>query len=185
RILENIELANKLGFKPIKINTVLLKGFNDGEILDFCEFAAKTNTFVRFIEFMPVGDNKWNEDKIIKKEDVLKIISSKYSFKKIEDHYNTTSTDYQLSNGGIIGLITPITNHFCKYCNKIRILANGNIRPCLLSNNEISLFDIIKKRDSKNFLKTVQKAIDMKPKNHNIINDKGGGNDTPMSSIGG
>ena len=185
KIIRNINFAKALGFDPIKINTVIINGFNNNEILDFCEFAYHTGTIVRFIEFMPVGNIGWSYEKVYSSDNILKVISTKYKFTHINKS-DGPSRNYKLSNGATIGIISPITHHFCKTCDKLRLMANGSIRPCLLMNNEIDLFDIIKKKDESEFIQNLIEAFKLKNKEHNLIKeDTPKNNGKPMSSIGG
>jgi cyclic pyranopterin phosphate synthase len=184
-IIQNIKLAKESGFDPVKINTVMIKGFNDDEILDFCEFAKTSNSIVRFIEFMPVGNIEWSYSKVISGENILKTINTKYETTMINDHTGA-STNYKLSNGAIIGIISPVTHHFCEMCDKLRLLADGSIKPCLLMDREIDLYNVIKSRDGDLFIKSLIEVLKLKNKEHapfvgNNLTNK----NKPMSSIGG
>lgn len=185
KIIENIKFAKKCGFNPIKINTVMIKGFNDNEILDFCEFAESTETIVRFIEFMPVGGIEWNYDKVLSGESILKIISTQYKVSNLNNNRNP-SRDYRLSNGATIGIISPVTHHFCEFCDKLRLMADGNIKPCLLMKEEVDLFKIIKDRDDNRLINTLTNILKLKNREHIILQERSfKNNGKPMSSIGG
>ena len=185
KIIENIRFAKTCGFDPIKINAVIIKGFNDNEILDFCEFAKNTKTIVRFIEFMPVGGIEWNYEKVFPSENILKIISTKYNVTNLNNN-SSPSRDYSLSNGATIGLISPITHHFCKFCDKLRVMSDGNIKPCLLMKKEVDLFNIIKDRDDDLLINTLINVLKLKKREHTIFQERSiKNNGTPMSSIGG
>jgi cyclic pyranopterin phosphate synthase len=188
QIIKSLNVAKSVGLNPIKINTVAIKDFNDDEILNFCDFAANEDLNVRFIEFMPIGNSiEWKKENIITGNDILKIISKKYSYDKIERKQNEgPAINYMLSNGAKIGIITPISNHFCGDCDKLRLTSDGKIRPCLLSDNEIDIKDVIRKRDKQLLKDALKKSLNIKEEKHNI--DGGFQNEKfkrTMSKIGG
>jgi len=103
---------------------------------------------------MPIGNSQdWSKDSFITGQQVLDIISRAFTFTKLEKHkYDGPSLNYRLSNGAKIGVITPLSNHFCGSCDKLRLTADGKLRPCLLSDAEIDLYATIKQRNNlKNF----------------------------------
>lgn len=172
-ILEGINKALKVGLNPIKINVVAIKTFNDDEILDFCDFAAVNDLNVRFIEFMPIGNKiEWRKEHIITGEEILKIIAKKYSYERVEKtNFDGPAINYRLSNGAKIGIITPISNHFCSECDKLRLTADGKLRPCLLSDKEIDLYDEIKNRDFDKFKEKIRESLNLKEMVHNISSE--------------
>jgi len=89
-------LTKTLGFDPIKINAVIIKEFNDNEIIDFCDFAYQTGTIVRFIEFMPVGNIEWNYENVYPSDDILKVISTTYGITYLNNN-SGPSKNYKLS----------------------------------------------------------------------------------------
>ncbi len=155
KIIDGIKHAQRSGIGPIKTNMVAIRGFNDDEILDFCEFSAKNKIITRFIEFMPVGNfSKWKEENIIYGKEILEIIKSKYEVKEVKKpKLGGPAQNYELSNGAMIGIITPISNHFCHECDKLRLTADGKLRPCLLSDSEIDLTEAIRKGGDREGLK--------------------------------
>jgi cyclic pyranopterin phosphate synthase len=173
KVLKGIEAAKNAGLSPVKINTVAIKGFNDDEIIDFCEFASVNNLNVRFIEFMPIGNNfEWKKDNIITGDEILKIIREKYDIVKIEkSSMSGPAENYKLSNGAIVGIITPISNHFCNECDKLRLTSDGKIRPCLLSDNEIDVSQAIKNKDEKLLFELLKKSLNTKEEHHSISAD--------------
>lgn len=138
-VLEGIKEAKRVGLTPIKLNTVLVGGFNDNEIESFVNLTKYEEIDVRFIELMPIGEAKnWSLDKFI---------SSKVVLEKVKDLRSITNEDisspakyYKLPNGkGRVGLINAISCKFCDNCNRVRLTADGKVKPCLHSNNEIDL----------------------------------------------
>lgn len=143
RVYNNIlELSNDSYFS-IKVNVVLIKGFNDNEIIDFIELTRHQNVNIRFIEFMPFSGNQWDMSKTLFYPEVLDILQKHYvenSFSKIADSPNDTSKNYQLQGAkGSFGFISSVSNPFCDTCNRIRLTANGQIKNCLFSSSETDI----------------------------------------------
>lgn len=139
---ENINLLIAEGFN-VKVNVVLIKGFNDDEIVDFIRFTENRKISVRFIEFMPFDGNRWNKNKLVTQSEILKIAQSYYKGEQIlrlPNEVNYTSRDYNIKNyKGNFGIISSVSNPFCDSCNRIRLTANGTIKNCLFSNIETNL----------------------------------------------
>lgn len=142
KAFENMHLLIKNGFK-VKLNAVLIKGFNDDEILDFIKLTKDLPIAVRFIEFMPFNGNNWNKSKLVTQKVILDSVKSYFGFEKLielENEFNFTSRDYKISGfKGSFGIISSVSNPFCDGCNRIRLTANGRLKNCLFSNNETDL----------------------------------------------
>lgn len=166
-VLEGIEEARKVGLDPIKINTVLIGGFNDDEIEDFV-YLTKENIDVRFIELMPIGETyNWNLDKFVSNKIVLDKIKDLVWVNKKEP--SSPADYYRLPNGkGKVGLINPISSKFCSSCNRLRLTSNGKLKLCLHNNDEIDLTPIL--RSNINLEDYLIKTIYKKPKAHNLEN---------------
>ena len=138
----NIRLLVNKGFE-VKLNTVLIKGFNDNEIIDFIELSRNLPIHVRFIEFMPFDGNQWNLDKVVSEKYILQSAHNFYrthQIKRIEDRPNDTSRNYQIERyNGTFAIISSVTNPFCDSCNRIRLTANGRLKNCLFSGSETDL----------------------------------------------
>lgn len=187
-VIRGIKAAKSVGLSPVKINTVAIKGFNDDEIFDFCEFAAANQLNVRFIEFMPIGNNfEWKKENIITGDEILNIIKKKYDIEKVEkSSMSGPAENYKLSNGAVMGIITPISNHFCNECDKLRLTADGKIRPCLLSDNEIDVATAIRSKNEKVLFELLKESLNIKEEHHHIsIDKKGEAYKRTMSKIGG
>ncbi|MDR0454955.1 MAG: GTP 3',8-cyclase MoaA [Deferribacteraceae bacterium] len=185
--LAGIKKVVELGFAPIKINSVVIKGFNDDEIIDFCEFAATGNLIVRFIEFMPIGNSAdWKKENIITGSEIIKIIGEKYNVTPLPKKPDTgPAKNFKLSNGAEVGIITPMSEHFCSTCDKIRLTSDGKIRPCLLSDREVSIADAAKTGNKELLIRRVKESLNMKNTEHTIETDRRGLFRRTMSKIGG
>lgn len=141
KVLRGITLAEQIGLGPIKINVVLIKGFNDDEIEDFIQMTMDRDIDIRFIELMPIGEvSHWSLEKYISNSEVL---NTNPMLEKIENNnISSPAIYYKLPNSkGKIGLISPISCKFCNNCNRIRVTSKGFVKPCLHSNEEFDLKD--------------------------------------------
>ncbi|MCK8826132.1 GTP 3',8-cyclase MoaA [Natroniella acetigena] len=172
QVWRGIEEALWLELAPIKINTVLMKGINDDEIFDFIDLTRKYPLHVRFIEFMPMGGQKLEqEEKYLSIEELKKKIKEKEQL--LPSQFATGNGPayyYQVAEGlGSVGFISPISNHFCSSCNRIRLTATGWLRPCLCSDDEINLKELIRNNSSEDKLEErFLEAIGHKPDQHQL-----------------
>ena len=122
---------------------MLLKGFNDNEIIDFVEFTKDRAISVRFIEFMPFDGNRWDKSKLVSYNELLSQVESKFSKNAViplphEDNF--TARNFKIdAYQGSFGIISSVTNPFCDVCNRIRLTANGKFKNCLFSTSETDL----------------------------------------------
>lgn len=144
-VLENILEAKKRGF-DIKVNTVLIKGTNDDEVLSLLKYFAEKEISLRFIEFMPFKDNKWDKSKMVSDKEILNLLYNEYGEDKIEElpvANNATAREYKLPGAKVsFGVISSVTNPFCSSCNRLRLTADGKLKNCLFSNNEADLLQL-------------------------------------------
>lgn len=137
-VLDSIEKSKDMGLNPVKINTVMIKGFNDDEILDFARFAKSWDVEVRFIEFMPFGESTlWDNSKIVPSTQLEDMIRGMYSLEPSRNSHKGPAKMFNIKGSlGKIGFISPVSTHICGECNRIRLTSNGMIRPCLFSDTE-------------------------------------------------
>jgi len=142
KVIDNLHVLLNNDFK-VKVNVVLIKGFNDNEIIDFINLTESLPIDVRFIEFMPFAGNEWDRSKMVSQKEILDQVNNHFSesnLEKLEDEKNLTAREYKIKNYvGSFGIISSITNPFCDGCNRIRLTANGKIKNCLFSNSETDL----------------------------------------------
>lgn len=142
KVIDNLHLLLNNEFK-IKVNVVLIKGFNDNEIIDFINLTQYLPISIRFIEFMPFAGNEWDKSKMVSQNEILDIVKTRFApseIEKLDDDKNFTSRQFKIKNYlGSFGIISSITNPFCDGCNRIRLTANGKIKNCLFSNSETDL----------------------------------------------
>lgn len=153
RAMNRILEMNKVGAGiKLKVNCVVMRGVNDREILPFVEMGREQDIEVRFIEYMPFDGNKWSKGKMLSYEEMLDMIREKYpTLRKVTGHKNDTSKTWEIPGFvGKMGFITSMTHNFCGSCNRLRITSDGNLKVCLFGNAEVSLRDIIRKRNDGN-----------------------------------
>ncbi|MBZ2174732.1 GTP 3',8-cyclase MoaA [Schnuerera sp. xch1] len=167
-VIEGIEVAKQVGLTPVKINTVLIGGFNDNEIEDIIRLTQKEEIDVRFIELMPIGEGvKYEPEYFISNQIVLEKNPKLIEVERKD--LSSPAVYYKLPNAkGRIGLINPISCKFCKYCNRVRLTAQGKLKLCLHSNNEIDLKEAL--RSGQDIEKIIIDAVGQKPESHHLEN---------------
>lgn len=159
--LAGIQAAFDAGLTPVKINTVLIGGFNDDEIADFVEITRKTPVELRFIELMPMG-GKFGKNAYLPGDKVLETVPE---LAPIPQDGGVAQL-YGLPGGrGRVGLISPLSRHFCGTCNRLRLTSEGNLKPCLHSNQEIP----VRGKHGQELMETLRQAIHEKPRMHGTL----------------
>ena len=174
-VLRGIACAEEAGFSPIKINTVLIKGFNDDEALDFARLATEKPFQVRFIELMPMGETKLDySDDYMPASQLIEKISQRYELKQLKNKKNKSDGPariFKIKGGrGEIGFINPVSDHFCSTCNRLRLTSDGKLRVCLLNEAEIDFKKALRNNCSDVELeKLIWDAVLLKPKEHEVV----------------
>ena len=160
RVYKNILLLVAEGFH-VKVNAVLMKGFNEDEIIHFIELTKDLPVSIRFIEFMPFDGNKWDMNKMVSYKAIMEYVGAHYSEKQIErlqDAPNDTSKNYKITDyQGSFAIISSVTNPFCDTCNRLRLTANGQLKNCLFSSTESDLLTSL--RAGKDIEPIIKKAV--------------------------
>lgn len=167
-VLMSIEKAIYAGIRPIKINTVVIRGFNDDEILDFARLAQKWGLEVRFIEFMPFGESSlWDNSKIVPSKEIEDRINAVYPLVPLLNTTRGPAKVYGIKGSeGRIGLISPVSSHICSECNRIRLTSTGMIRPCLFSDTEYDVKSLMRRDASDEEIRGfVKDVVKVKPAN--------------------
>jgi len=134
--LQSIYLAEKMNFKKVKVNAVIINKINDDELIEFVEYFKNLDVELRFIEFMPFGSNEWQKDGFVSAEEMKNKIQTAFKLVKLEDD-NRIADNYAVAGYKCkVGFISSISNHFCDSCNRLRITATGKIKLCLFSSEE-------------------------------------------------
>ncbi len=186
-VLSGIETAKKAGLDPVKTNTVVLRGINDDEIIDFARMSTDEGWHIRFIEFMPIGMPEAEAFRMVSTQEIREGIQS---LGELEPYTGKTGNGparyYRLPRAkGTIGFISPMTEHFCRTCNRLRLTSDGHLRPCLLDDDEVSLKERLRNGASIDELKQlIQQAVVIKREQHHLTSRLAPGG-RPMCQIGG
>lgn len=188
-VRQGIERALELDLQPVKLNVVAIKGFNDDEIGDFARLAYENPFHVRFIEFMPVGDLLfWDAQKFISCRDIRREVEKKFQLEPASAVAgNGPAVNYDIHGGqGSIGFISPISQHFCAQCNRLRLTADGRLRACLHDRGEVCIRESMRAGASdEDIAGLFRECIAMKPREHHMEDGWGLDNERKMYQIGG
>jgi cyclic pyranopterin phosphate synthase len=190
KVMEGLEEAEKYPqLRPIKVNVVAMKGFTEGEIIDFAKLARRKPYVIRFIEFMPLeADRIWKKKDVLTGQEILEKINT---YKKLVptggDDPSSTSRNYRFEDGiGRIGFINPVSEPFCSTCNRIRVTADGMFRTCLFSHIETDLRTPLRNGCSDKELEQIlSQAVKGKELKHHINDNTFKRTARTMSQIGG
>ncbi|MBC1564670.1 GTP 3',8-cyclase MoaA [Listeria booriae] len=170
KVLDGIAKAEQVGFFPIKLNVVLIKGQNDDEILDFLEFTRDKDINIRFIEYMPIGHagDSWKKQYLSLQTIFDACDEAGFAYQPVDSiRGNGPSENFRLEGAkGTFGLIHPVSSHFCASCNRLRLTADGYIKACLYWDEEMNIRPLIK--DPEKLMELVQQSIDNKPESHEM-----------------
>jgi GTP 3',8-cyclase len=170
-VLKGIKAAEKAGLAPVKINMVPIRGLNEDEITDFARITLDTPYQVRFIEFMPLGAHKfWRSERVVSAEDARSVVEKIGSLTPVRQKKSGPARYFRFDGGaGVLGFISPISNHFCGECNRLRLTADGKLRPCLFSETEIDLRSVLRSGAPDDEIERLIKlSVAAKPQGHNI-----------------
>lgn len=160
QVFKNIELLVREGFS-VKVNVVAMKGINENEINRFVAWTKDKPIHIRFIEFMPFTDNAWQSKRVLTYQEILEIVSSAYTFIKLQDQLHDTTKKYQVEgHQGTFAVISTMTAPFCSSCNRIRLTADGKLKNCLFSKHETDLLTAF--RQGENIIPLIAKNIQQK-----------------------
>lgn len=190
RVLESIRTARDLGFEPVKLNAVIVRGRNDDEVVDFARFAREQDISMRFIEYMPLDSGHvWDRRDVVSGKEIREKIGEVFPLILKEQTRGTgTAWKYAFADGspGEIGIIAPVTEMFCGQCSRIRLTADGQIRTCLFSNVEHDLRGVLRSGSSREeIIAFIEDAVMKKEPRHHINDPEFIQPARTMSFIGG
>ena len=171
RVLAGIRAAQNLGLSPVKINCVLLRGFNDDQITAFGRFARDEGVMVRFIEFMPLEEGRvWTPEIVVTLDEIVRRMAEFRPLREVEHARTETARRYVFDDGiGEIGIIAPVSQPFCGHCSRIRVTSDGKIRTCLFSVREHDLAGLILGGASdEQMVEFILRAVEQKEERHHI-----------------
>ena len=184
KVLEGIESAEAAGFPHIKLNVVVMRGINDDEIEDFAALTLDKPYKVRFIEHMPLSPTGDSRALTVPGREVLERIARRFSMKKMTRKELDGPAEYYRLNGAIgeVGVITPISCHFCGHCNRLRVTSDGVLKSCLFDDGVISLCPFLELGDDAGLREAFRCAARVKPFQHSLLETRPS---FTMAQIGG
>lgn len=187
RVIDAIEDAVRLGYDPVKVNCVVMRGINDDELEAFVALTEERPIEVRFIEYMPFQGNGWNDAKFIPYAEILELLEDRFTLIRCEDGPTDTSKTYQVPGfRGRVGFITSMSDEFCSSCNRLRLTADGALKVCLFGNAEVSLRDLIRaEAGDDELMEAIENAVRRKKKAHAGLHQLVDLENRPMILIGG
>lgn len=188
RVWQGIESARQCGFAPIKINVVALRGINDDELVDFYRLTFQYPYHVRFIEHMPIGRSRVKATPPLLVPEIKAQIRGLGELLPVEKNADDGPAErFRLKGAlGEVGFISALSHHFCSSCNRLRLTASGQLRPCLLSDRQLDLKGLMRAGcEDDQIAEMFQQAVRNKPSDHNLAVNDPTGVSCQMSSIGG
>ncbi len=189
-VLEAIKAAKNADLNPIKINAVIVRGYNDDELVDFARFARENDLAMRFIEYMPLDSaHEWKREQVVSAKEIFAKINEVFPLElKDASRGNETAWKYKFKDAskGEIGIIAPVTEMFCGACSRIRLTADGQICTCLFSVKEHNLRDILRSGATRaEIVDFIKDVVFQKEPRHYINDAKFAPASRSMSFIGG
>jgi cyclic pyranopterin phosphate synthase len=172
RVRDGIRAAQDAGLGPVKVNAVLLRGFNDAEIEAFAEFSRREGVIVRFIEWMPLEeDRSWTPEAVVRMDEIVGRLSAVRPLVALPaNHTSETARRFTFDDGvGEIGIIAPVSHPFCGHCSRVRVTSDGKVRTCLFSQSDHDLVGPMRRGASDDELRArIRKIVDRKEARHHI-----------------
>jgi cyclic pyranopterin phosphate synthase len=170
-VLEGLRSARRAGLGPVKVNCVLLRGFNEDQVEAFGRFAREEQVAVRFIEFMPLDEGRvWTPESVVPLSEILQRMARYAPFEELAHEPSSTSRRFRFSDGSAeFGVIAPVTLPFCGACSRIRLTSDGKIRTCLFSLREHDLHASVRAGASdEELMRVIEHAVAHKEERHHI-----------------
>ena len=188
-VLASIDLAQELGFRPVKANAVIIRGLNDHEIESLTDFARQKNLSFRFIEFMPLDSGRaWQKELVVPGREILQRLQARFDLQPVKSsNISETAKRWSFADGrSEIGIIAPVSEPFCGHCNRLRLTADGKLRTCLFSLTEHDLKPLLRGGASDGVIKErLQEIVRQKEERHHIGEPDFVQPERTMSCIGG
>ncbi|HZQ25885.1 MAG TPA: GTP 3',8-cyclase MoaA [Terriglobales bacterium] len=170
-VLAGIRAAKGVGLEPVKVNCVLMRGFNEDQIIPFGKFAREEGVVVRFIEFMPLEEDRlWSPEVVVPLHEIVERMAEFRPLVEISHARSETARRYRFDDGsGEIGIIAPVSQPFCGHCSRIRITSDGKIRTCLFSVWDHDLYELMRRGASDNkLIEFIRGVVEKKEARHHI-----------------
>ena len=172
KVLAGVRAARRVGLDPVKVNCVLLRGFNEDQIVEFAKFSRDEGVIVRFIEFMPLEEDRvWTPEVVVRLEEILAALGQFQRVVPLAPHSaSETALRYTFADGlGEIGIIAPVSHPFCGHCSRVRLTSDGKLRTCLFSQFDHDLYGVLRRGgDDAALAQFIRRTVDGKEARHHI-----------------
>ena len=172
RVLAGVRAAQGAGLGPVKVNCVLLRGFNDGQVEAFAEFSRREGVIVRFIEWMPLEEGRsWSLDKVVTMDEIVNRLNRVRPLVELPPNAaSETARRFTFDDGlGEIGVIAPVSRPFCGHCSRVRVTSDGKIRTCLFSQSDHDLYGVVQRGGTDAEMQTyIERVVARKEARHHI-----------------
>jgi len=172
RVLRGVRAAKAAGIAPVKVNCVLLRGFNEDQIVEFARFSREEGVIVRFIEFMPLEEGRlWTLASVVSMKEIVEALGTfRPVVRMAPNAASETAVRYTFDDGvGEIGIIAPVTQAFCGACSRVRLTSDGKIRTCLFSQSDHDLYGVMQRGGSDEDLEQfIRRTVEQKEARHHI-----------------
>jgi cyclic pyranopterin phosphate synthase len=189
RVWKSVETAIAAGFAPLKMNVVVMPGVNEGELLDFVELTRTKPINVRFIEYMPFKENRWDKRGFVTYEEMRRRIEERYELRALPETFteNRVAEDFQVDGFvGMVSIIASMTRSFCSSCSRLRLTSTGSLKSCLFFPAEESLRDVMRNGASdQEIADNIRAVVQGKREGHPAPEELERTNDLSMIEIGG
>lgn len=170
-VLRGLAVAKSVGFSPIKVNAVAVKGFAEHDVVPLARFCREQGFELRFIEYMPIGAEPWERGKVLLARDILELIESQIGplnpARDYDPHAPAMDFDFA-DGGGRVGIIASVSRPFCRSCNRLRLTADGKLRNCLFALEETDVKPLIRASDHRSLAAAIEANVRAKGEGHEI-----------------
>jgi cyclic pyranopterin phosphate synthase len=188
-VLAGIDAARSAGFERIKVNAVVLRGVNDADVVPLARYARDRGLEMRYIEYMPIGGEPWERDKVVFAHEILEMIERDIGPLVPADDYDprAPAMDFCFADGGgRVGIIAPVSRPFCRRCNRLRMTAEGKFRNCLFALDELDAKPLLRPTtDAAGIVEMIRRSVAAKWEGHEINTARFVKPDRTMHAIGG
>jgi cyclic pyranopterin phosphate synthase len=172
-VLAGVRAAKAAGLAPVKVNCVLLRGFNHDQVLPFAHFARAEGVVVRFIEFMPLEEDRvWTPEIVVRMDEILATLRTEFDLREVQHGESETARRFVFADGngeGELGIIAPVSRPFCGHCSRVRLTSDGKLRTCLFSQSDHDLYGRMRSGASdEELVAYIRHVVDRKEARHHI-----------------
>lgn len=187
RVLEGIRAAQDAGFDPVKVNAVIIRGMNEQDVVPLARYAREQGWEMRYIEYMPIGAEAWERDKVVFADEMLEAIERDVGrLEPIgEQDPSAPALEYRYRDGGRVGMIASVSRPFCRSCNRLRLTADGKLRNCLFALDEVDVKELLRGGGQGRLVERIRQTVWAKWEGHEINTARFVKPERTMHAIGG